>query len=446
MLLRFQQLIISSCIIFLTACGGGSGDSTSSASKAATSVSVSSLTIASSSLLSTPASSMQSSIVTSAIASVASSTSSVTLLAPQNLSVKPGNATVTLTWNAVSGAASYHIYYATESNIQSKSINTFQNGTWVQNVSSPHVINSLENNKTYYFVVTAVNGTTESLQSIEVSATPSAADSAKQPNAQEVLVMELINRARFDPAAEATRFGIGLNDGISGTQISTARKPPLASNLFLVDAARVHTQWMLDNNTFSHDGANGNSPTDRMRTAGYVFTGSWSNGENIAWAGTSGSTLDLTQYAINHHEGLFKSAGHRQNILNAGFREVGVGQKKGNFKTDDGTIWLSSMLTEDFASSGSSYFLSGVIYNDANGNQFYDVGEGLDGVTVTINGKSYPVFSTGAYSIPLSNGTYDVTITGAPLGNPVLHSVQINNANIKLNVIKSGASATVVSW
>ena len=367
------------------------------------------------------------------------------LAIPQNPSAKAGNATITLSWNAVAGATSYHIYYATEANIISKNISAFQNGTWIKNINSPYAITGLQNNKTYYFVVTAVNASQESSQSLEVSATPSADDPAKQPTAQEVLIIELINRARFDPTAEAARYSIGLNDGITGTQITADRKPPVALNLLLTDAARVHSQWMLDNDIFSHTGANNNSPTDRMTTAGYTFTGSWSNGENIAWAGTTASSIDLTQNAFGHHEGLFKSPGHRENILAAGFREIGVGQKQGYFMTG-GTNYLSSMLTEDFAKSGNSYFLSGVIYADSNNNQFYDVGEGLDGITITTNGKAYPVYSTGAYSIPLTNGIYDVVITGTALPATINYQVNINNANIKLNVVKTGTTTNVVSW
>lgn len=450
MLLR--KLIILSCIMLLTACGGGSSGNDSptppqTLSSSSNSLSTSSVAASSSLVNSSMASSMALSSTSSArsLSATSSSVASQALAAPQNPSVKVGNSSVTLSWNAVAGATSYHIYYATEANIISKNISTFQNGTWVKNVTAPYTINNLQNNNTYYFVVTAVNSSQESLQSTEISATPNADDIAKQPTAQEVLVIELINRARFDPAAEATRYGIGLNDGITGTQITTDRKPPVTVNLLLTDAARVHSQWMLDSDIFSHTGANNNSPTDRMITAGYAFTGSWSNGENIAFGGTTASSIDLTQYAFTHHEGLFKSAGHRVNILAAGFREIGVGQKQGYFFTE-GKNYLSSMLTEDFAKSGNSYFLTGVVYADTNNNQFYDVGEGLDGITITTNGKSYPVYATGAYSIPLASGTYDVALTGASLGNTVNYQVSITNANIKLNVIKTGSTTNVVSW
>lgn len=352
---------------------------------------------------------------------------------------------MTLSWSAVPNATGYHIFYATETGINPDSIGSSDGGTWIQNVSSPYVINSLANGTSYFFIVTAINGAIESQKSNEVSATPSAVDLARQPTAQEVLMLELINRARFDPGAEATRYGIGLNDGIEGATISSARKPPLAHNLLLIDASRIHSQWMLDSNVFSHAGAGGNSVTDRMGNAGYVLSGSWAAGENIAWSGSSGSSINLTQSMLAHHEGLFKSAGHRMNILNTSYREVGVGQKDGYFNSG-GTNWRASMVTQDFARSGSSYFLTGVVYNDSNGDDFYTVGEGLAGITITVNGQSYNAYTTGAYAIPLANGLYDLTISGAALAAPVNYPIQINGANVKLDVIKSGASVDVVNW
>ncbi|GGY73852.1 hypothetical protein GCM10011613_18930 [Cellvibrio zantedeschiae] len=427
---QLKHLIFVICILGITACGGGGGGGGSDNNTPP--------------VTSTSSSSIASSLASS-ISSTTSSSPSTSLTAPQNLAAIASNTSINLSWNPVAGATSYHIYYATEANITAKNISAFQNGTWVKNVNSPYVVTGLQNNKTYYFVVTAVKGSEESTQSVEVNATPTADEFSRQPTAQEVLVVELINRARFDPAAEAARYGIGLNDGITGAQLTADRKPPLAHNLFLIDSARTHSQWMLDNDIFSHTGAADSTPTERMMAAGYVFAGAWSSGENIAWAGTTAPTINLTQYALVHHEGLFKSPGHRVNILGTSFREIGVGQNQGMF-LNNGTNYLSSMLTENFARSGNSYYLSGVVYDDTNNNKFYDVGEGLERVTISTNGKSYPVYASGAYSIPLSNGTYDLVITGGPLGSIMNYRVQINNANVKLDVIKTGATAEVVTW
>lgn len=363
---------------------------------------------------------------------------------PQNVAVVPANGSVTLTWNAVAGASSYNIYYASESKILIRNIVSFDDGTLLQNVSSPRVINLLRNNETYYFVVTAVSGGVESVASNEVSAAPSAIDISQQPTAQETLVMELVNRARANPEAEAARYGIGLNDGITGTTITAAPKQPLAHNVLLIDSARKHSQWMLDADIFSHTGVNDSTPSTRMSAAGYVFSGNWMSGENIAWGGTTAPTINLTSYAITHHEGLFKSPGHRLNILEANFRELGIGQRQGYFM-NSGNNYLSSMLTQNFALSGANYYLTGVVYRDINNNEFYDVGEGLSGINISFNGATYPVYAAGAYSIPVSNGTYNLTITGDALGTATYRTVQINNANVKMDVIQSGNSIKVVS-
>lgn len=453
--MNFSSLIVrlSTFFILLTliSCGGsGGGSGTPAASKptsSAASIVPSSTAMSSQSTLSSlassslPLSSMSS--VNSSL-SLSSASSIISLAAPQNISAVPANGSVTLTWNPVVGATGYNIYYASEPNILINSIASFDDGTRLQNVTSPRVITALRNDETYYFVVTAVSAGAESMASGEVSATPALIDLAKQPTAQEVLVVELVNRARANPEAEAMRLGIGLNDGITGTQITATAKQPLAHNLLLIDSARIHSQWMLDADIFSHTGNNNSSATERMIAAGYVFSGSWTSGENIAWGGTTGSSISLTNYAVSQHEGLFKSPGHRVNILNANFRELGVGQKQGHFLSN-GTNYLSSMLTQNFARSGSSYYLTGVVYSDNNNNDFYDVGEGMSGVTISFNGKSYPVYATGAYTIPVSNGTYNLTITGDSLGAAAFHTVQINNANKKVDFVKTGSLIEIVS-
>ena len=48
-----------------------------------------------------------------------------------------------------------------------------------------------------------------------------------EPTAQEVLMWQLIDRARLDPLAEAAHFGIDLNEGLTpGTLAGGSRQPP----------------------------------------------------------------------------------------------------------------------------------------------------------------------------------------------------------------------------
>ncbi len=72
-----------------------------------------------------------------------------------------------------------------------------------------------------------------------------------QPSAYEQYMLELINRARSNPNAEAALYSLtDLNQGLSPGTITSDPKQPLAFNLFLIDSAREHSQWMGDTNTF----------------------------------------------------------------------------------------------------------------------------------------------------------------------------------------------------
>jgi serralysin len=262
-----------------------------------------------------------------------------------------------------------------------------------------------------------------------------------QPSASEQYMLELINRARLNPLGEATLFGIDLNLGLPANTISSNSKQPLAFNLLLIDAARAHSQWMLETDTFSHTGIDNTTspPTtttskQRMEKAGYQFTGSWFSGENIAYKSTTGA-IDLNGFTAGIHENLFLSSGHRKNILKADFREIGLGNLTGDFEN-----YNALMVTQDFAKSGTNIFLTGVAYNDlALEDDFYTIGEGLAGIGITaVRQSDNATFTTqsmmaGGYQMALAPGTYTVSFSG---NNQTLKSTQITIGaeNIKLDL------------
>ena len=93
---------------------------------------------------------------------------------PTNLSATPGTAQVALSWDAVSGAMSYTVYYSTSpiSNLNApgvRSVNVTGTGTTVPTMAT---IPNLPNGTLHYFVVTASNAGGNSPLSTEVSATP----------------------------------------------------------------------------------------------------------------------------------------------------------------------------------------------------------------------------------------------------------------------------------
>lgn len=267
---------------------------------------------------------------------------------------------------------------------------------------------------------------------------------------REQLMLELVNRARLDPAAEASRLGIALNAGLSAGQLTAAAKQPLAPNEVLKDAALAHSQWMIANDIFDHTGAGGSNPGMRMTSAGYNFTGAWTWGENIAWSGTTG-TPDGDAYTIELANNLFLSPGHRVNILEADFREIGTGIATGVFTTG-GTGYNAVMGTQNFAASGSQVFVTGVAINDADGDNFYDIGEARGGIAVTvrIGGSAAGADTTaasGGYAVGLAGGSAHVTFSGGTLPANVSAIVAMGVRNAKVDLIgddKIASSASIV--
>jgi hypothetical protein len=272
------------------------------------------------------------------------------------------------------------------------------------------------------------------------------------PTALDTYVLELINRGRMDPAAEATRYGCDLNEGIAPGTITTAPKQPLAFNPSLLYAAQGHSQWMLDNDKFAHQGAGGSAPSDRMVDAGYSFERTPSGaGENIGWKGISVPTFDEVAYTQDVHSGLYvdkdyPNRGHRVSVMRPEYKEVGVGVKTGVF-TLSGADWNSVMVTEDFAYSAFQFgqvksYLCGVAYADTvQADNFYTPGEGIGDVVIVATRLSDPLKGTkfqaataasGAYSLLLLEGTYDVVATGGTLGGQItIAGLQIGVENVK---------------
>lgn len=99
---------------------------------------------------------------------------------------------------------------------------------------------------------------------------------------------------------------------------------PVTVNTALTEAAQRHSEDMAATGTMSHSGSGGSSPGDRITSAGY----SWSTyGENVAYGYSTPEQV---------MQGWMTSPGHRANILNCAFEEIGVGlAQPGHYWTQD---------------------------------------------------------------------------------------------------------------
>jgi uncharacterized protein YkwD len=117
---------------------------------------------------------------------------------------------------------------------------------------------------------------------------------------------------------------------ITNAERAKAGCSALTVNAQLTTAAQRHTDWQAANDTMSHTGAGGSNPGSRITAAGYRWR---SYGENVAY-GYSTPAAVMT--------GWMNSPGHRANILNCSFKEIGIGVARGG----RGLYW-----TQDFGTA-----------------------------------------------------------------------------------------------
>ncbi len=280
---------------------------------------------------------------------------------------------------------------------------------------------------------------------------------AVQLTDREQLLLELINRARANPEAEATRLGLTLNEGLQPGTITGAPKQPLVPHQILVNVARAHSQDMLDRDYFDHKTLGTTKlAQDRAAAAGY----SGAVGENICWGGHTRG-IDEDQHVYDRHDVLFISPGHRRNMLNAAYEEIGVGVRYGQF-VSNGTAFNASMVTEDFSIRNLNPFITGLVYADVQDNDFYDIGESIRAGTVTaVNPLTGVVAETeigisGCYSLMVTPGKWLVSAEYQFEGQTFRASrlITVDQANVKVDFerftdselsIAVSASTTVLS-
>ena len=157
--------------------------------------------------------------------------------APENILSISGNAQVRLSWSNVSEATTYTIYWSNTAGVRK------QSGTKISAVTSPYYHSGLTNGTNYYYVVTATNQYGESIESFEVSATPSQIAPPLPP--KEVVTVGFNNKAiiRWTP--------IDAEDSNTSHNIywSTSTGVTKGNGTKIADAVSPYTHVGLTNGT-----------------------------------------------------------------------------------------------------------------------------------------------------------------------------------------------------
>ena len=278
-----------------------------------------------------------------------------------------------------------------------------------------------------------------------------------RPDAYEQLTLELINQARMDPGGEFARliadvasktavapnitsaisfFNVNLNE-LANQFNALAPTAPLAWSDQLSQSATAHSQLMIDNDLQSHNLPGEPSLGNRVKAVGYEFQ---TIGENIfLWA--EDALYTHAAFFIdwgNSPTGIQTPAGHRNNIMDAAKKEIGIGViAEANPATTAGPNVITHHIGTSFTTQQK---LLGVVINDADSDDFYDIGEGVAGVRITATGTNGTFTTTtwdsGGYQMDLANGTYTVTFSGMNVNRTT--NVTINNNNLKLDAETGG--------
>jgi hypothetical protein len=280
---------------------------------------------------------------------------------------------------------------------------------------------------------------------------------------QEQYDLYLLNRMRTDPADElpillnstgpnvqnALTFW-GVDRQLLAQQWATLTPaPPVAWSDILAGTALAHSSLMSQFDTQSHqlpgESDLGTRFTQAFGAAGLI----WSNAAENVFTNATSIFEAHAAFAIDWGPGtggVMNPPGHRNNIMNPLLSLVGVGLAN----QQPGHVNGPLLITEDYASvyNGGPPYLVGVAYSDTNGNGFYDPGEGLSGVTVSVSGANgtftTTTTATGGYQLQLPAGTYTATFSGGFLGTPRVQPVTIGTSNVLLNVAGSLASPSAV--
>ena len=215
-----------------------------------------------------------------------------TLPAPDNLSASGANNTITLTWNSVSGATSYTLYWGNVSGID----NSDTDITFIPNDNYTH--SSLDNGSIYYYKVAAVNssgaGTLSSVASALLSSYVK--DSASLSGHTFAITSTAMNWN--NAKIQATALGgylTTINTKAENDWLTTRFRIPYGELWIGANDIATSNTWVWDNGTTSGDNGLTDNLSGNAKWADNI-TSKWASGEPNHNGASCGHIWTLSGY------------------------------------------------------------------------------------------------------------------------------------------------------
>ncbi len=404
---------------------------------------------------------------------------------PTDVSATAGNNKITVTWGAVTGATSYNIYWN-----NTGSASTSDNK--ISGVSSPYDHTGLINGKTYYYVVTSVNGGSESSLSSEVSATPQSV-TLTPPATITVSPDDGQTTITFTAVTGATSYNIYWDTQAGVTTARNGRSSARVGNL-ISGATSPYTHTGLTNGTTYYyiiTSANGNqesapsaeysmAPSAGIPTAPVNVTVTATDGVmTLTWDAVTGAT----SYNIYWKTGGAGVTTANSQITGATSPYAHTGRSNGNTYyyivtavNSSGESGPSSEVSALYAppsapkpdapngitaTSGNNLIVIG--WNPVVNALWYNIYWSLTSPVTVVNGTKITDAVSGYNHTPLTNGTkyyyavstVDATgesalsteVSATPLAAPTMNTPEPVNQQIALNwSAVSGATSYNLYW
>gem|GEM_PF-6795679 len=259
-------------------------------------------------------------------------------------------------------------------------------------------------------------------------------------------MLEWVNRFRAAPAVEFDRYYDTVTqpngsttylakvpflpidkpsiEEFRGELLATPPIAMLAWNTKLNDAARFHTDFMIAADDFAHQLPGEPSLGTRISNTGYP---AWGWGENIAFG------HGQIRYS---HSSLVHSDGHRANLASPGFTEIGIAA---GYATAANDVLFDPIVTQNFGDRfGRSASVLGVVFDDSvTADDFYQAGEGLQGISITLAGTQGIFVATswasGGYQFDdVPAGSYQLYVSSPGIDADVYsYQITVGASNLK---------------